>query len=103
MDVLTDAEKNIDTASKYNNLRDLLWDKFQINVISIVIGGFLVFVLIAWVETIRSFCSGVLGDEKDEKRYFNAWKKFIIALFMSLLFIFIVILLLVYEHQRGLL
>ena len=88
---------------------EILVNRLQINVVSIVLGALMIGVFIAIIDTLRAWCAAVLdvgseGSEhgSDEKRYRVAIRRTVSTFVIILLAIVISILLITWARGSGL-
>lgn len=88
---------------------EILVNRLQINVVSIVLGALVIGVFIAIVDTLRAWCAAVLDvggetlpGESNDKRYRVAIRRSVSTFVIILLAIFIGILLITWARGSGL-
>jgi len=79
------------------------FSKLGVNVAAVVIGALILLIALAWIEVIDALSNQVYFDDKQEGRRYTheLKKKFLSALAITVLSVFIVIIVLVYYTQHS--
>lgn len=79
------------------------FSKLGVNVAAVVIGALVLLIVLAWIEVIDALSNEVFFDDQQEGRRYQheLRKKFLSALAVSVLAVFVVIIVLVYYTQHS--
>lgn len=97
------SARSIEHTSKGRVMEGSYFSRLGVNVAAVIIGALVLLIALAWIEVVDALSNQVFFDDHQEGRRYDheLKKKFLSALAVTVLSVFIVIIVLVYYTQHS--